>query len=211
MQMLNPLVRKTSAVVISVLILGVAYYGNFLPMRKSQIFIATMQGLRSIASVSALTAAFAAPFDAPSPIGQEELVRNSANVVLGVLRQTDNPQIISDLVGFIETAYQPLIARGTGMSFEQNLYILGTLNELAFVRTKDPKYFTASKNYYLQGLALGPKRPQFLYGMFDIYRIEGNLDGAKKITDQILAQWPSDTRTQTTYNDFITKELTPAK
>ena len=195
----NPIVRKTFAVVLSALILGIAYYGSFLPMRNSQIFISTMQHLQSITSVTDLTNALSAPFDAPSPIGQEELVRNSGNVVLGVLQQSDNPEVIGSLMDFMETAYRPIIARGRGMSFEQNLYILGTLNELAFVRTKDPKYFTAAKNYYLQGLALGPKRPQFLYGKFDIYRIEGNVDGVKKIADQILAQWPNDERTQVNY------------
>lgn len=177
-------------------------------MRKSQLFIEAMQKLPSVTSVPDLISTLSVPFDAPSPVGQEELVRNSANVVLGAIQQTNDPTVISSLMDFIETRYQPIIARGTGMSFEQNLYILGTMNELAFVRTQDTKYFTAAKNYYSQGLALGPKRPQFLYGMFDIYRIEGNVDSVTAITNQILSQWPNDDRTRSNYEDFLQKVAT---
>ncbi len=204
----NPLARKVFAVLMSLFILFVAYYGSFLPMRKSQIFISTMQSLRSVNSVSGLKDAFAKPLGAPSPIGQEELVRNSANVVLGVIQQTDKPDVIADLMNFMESSYQPIVERGRGMSFEQNLYILGALNELSFVKTRDPKYFNASKSYFSRGLELGPKRPQFLYGLFDIYRMEGNVDGVKNIADQILAQWPDDDRTKTALADFIAQSLT---
>ncbi len=208
----KPLVRKIAAVVVSLLILGVAYWGNFLPMRKSQLFISAMGSLQAVSSVDNLISTFKVPFNATSPIGQEELVRNSSNVILGVLQQTTDPQIIGNLMDFVETAYHPIVVRGTGMSFEQNLYILGTLNELAFIRTNNSKYFTAAKNYYSQGLILGPKRPQFLYGMFDVYRIEGNVDGVKKIADQILSQWPNDERTRSNYEDFLSKVVTaPAK
>lgn len=195
----------------SAFILAVAYYGNFLPMRKSQIFISTMQGLRSVGSVSALKDAFSEPFNVPSPIGQEELVRNSGNVILGLVQQTDKPEIISDLMNFMESSYRPIIERGRGMSFEQNFYIMGALNELAFVKTKQTNYFNAAKSYYSEGLRLGPKRPQFLYGMFDIYRMEGNIDGTKQIANQILTQWPDDDRTKAALDDFLSKVLTKGK
>lgn len=207
----NPLVRKISTSVVSVFILLIAYYGNFLPMKKSQTLISTMQSLRSINSVLELSNAFAVPFSIPSPIGQEELVRNSGNVILGVLQQADKPDVIAELMNFIETSYQPIIEYGRGMSFEQNLYILGTLNELSFVKTGDVKYFNAAKKYYSRGLELGPKRPQFLYGMFDIYRMEGNVDGARKIAGQIMAQWPSDDRTKPALDSFLEKALTEKK
>lgn len=205
--------RKISAIFISVFILLVAYYGTLLPMRKSQVFISTMQSLRSVGTIADIRGAFSTPFNIPSPIGQEELVRNSANVVLGVLQQTDKAQDISGLLDFVETSYRPIIERGRGMSFEQNLYILGALNELAFVKTRETKYFQASKNYYSEGLRLGPKRPQFLYGLFDIYRMEGNVDGVKKIGDQILSQWPDDERARAGLEEFLKKveELTKGK
>lgn len=204
----NPVVKQVFAVLISCLILFVAYYGNLLPLVKSQTFISSMQNMRSVSTVAGIKEIFAKSFDLPSPIGQEELVRNSGNTILGVIQQTDKPDIIADLMNFMNTYYQPIIERGRGMSFEQNLYIMGTLNELSFVKTRDPKYFTAAKAYYAEGLALGPKRPQFLYGMFDIYRIEGNIDAARTIGEQVLAQWPNDDRIRTALQELNAKPLT---
>ncbi|MBI2048837.1 MAG: hypothetical protein HY434_00600 [Candidatus Liptonbacteria bacterium] len=207
----QPLARKACAVLLSAFILLGAYYGSFLPMRKSQIFISAMRDLRSVTSVAEFKNVFARPLGVPSPIGQEELVRNGANTVLNVLQQTDKPEVIAELMDFVESSYRPIIERGRGMSFEQNLYIMGTLNELAFIKTQDNKYFAAAKSYYSEGLKLGPKRPQFLYGLFDIYRIEGNVEATKEIAAQILSQWPEDQRTKDALDEFMQKILTVKK
>jgi hypothetical protein len=89
------------------------------------------------------------------------------------------------------------------MSFGQNLYLLGALNEVALVKTRDPKYLVAAKRYFLMGLERGPKRPQFLYGMFDVYRAEGDVVKTQEIANQILAQWPTDERTRQALAEFL--------
>jgi hypothetical protein len=97
------------------------------------------------------------------------------------------------------------------MSFEQDMYVMGAMNEFAFVKTKDVKYLNAADYYYSKGLELGPKRPQFLYGMFDIYRIVGDVNNAEKIAGQILSQWPGDDKTRAAFNDFLNKVAAAAK
>lgn len=201
--MKNTLIKKIIGVLAVAFILSVAFYGTFLPMRKSQLFIQTMKNLKSAKSLTELEDAISVPLDATSPIGQEELVRNSTNIFLNLVQQNDRPEVIAELINYAEKYYNPIIERGRGMSFEQNLYLLGALNESAFIKTRDPKYLAASKRYYLQGLELGPKRPQFLYGMFDVYRTEGNIEGAKKIADQLLSQWPDDERAKKGLQDFF--------
>ncbi len=195
--------KKIISVLVAAFVLSVTFYGSFLPMRKAQIFINTMQNLRSLRSVADFENALAEPLDAPSPIGQEELVRNTTNIILGLVQQNDKPEIVSELVDYVEKYYRPIIERGRGMSFEQNLYLLGALHEAAFIKTKNPAQLQAAKNYYLKGLELGPKRPQFLYGMFDVYRTEGNVEAAKAIAAQILSQWPDDKRAQKGLQDFL--------
>jgi hypothetical protein len=208
---MNSALKKILAVLAAVFILSVAYYGSYLPLRKSQAFIDALRNLRSAKSLAEFEQTISTPLDMPSPIGQEELVRNSANVILGLVRQNDKPEIIAEVVSYIENYYKPVIDRGVGMSFEQNLYILGAINEMAFVKTKDVKYFAAAKKYYSEGLGLGPKRPQFLYGMFDIYRIEGNVDGVKAIAGQILSQWPGDDSIKQGLSSFLSQVLTNRK
>jgi hypothetical protein len=50
----------------------------------------------------------------------------------------------------------------------------------------------AAQHYYEEGMALGPTRPQTLYGLFDVYRFEGNVASTTAIAEKIESQWPSD-------------------
>jgi hypothetical protein len=195
--------KKVIAVLVAAFILSIAYYGTYLPLHKSQSFIVALRSLRPGQQVQDFEDTMSAVFEIPSPVGQEELVRNTANIVLNIIQQTNDPKIISRAIAFIENHYQPIIDRDRGMSFEQNLFILGTINEIAFSKTRDVRFLEKSAKFYARGLELGPKRPQFLYGMFDIHRITGNVDGAKKIAAQILDQWPWDARTRDGLEAFL--------
>lgn len=201
---MNPVLKKTIGSLAAIFILSVAYYGNYLPLHKSQIFINSLRNdLRSINSEADFEHKLSVPLDLPSPIGQEELVRNSSNLVLNLIQSNNDPVLIGRLIDYLDGYYNPIIARDRGMSFEQNLYVLGAINETAFVKTKDVKYLEAAQKYYSHGIALGPNRPQFLYGMFDIYRMEGNIDGVKTVAERILSQWPTDDRTRAALADFL--------
>ncbi|MBU6500527.1 MAG: hypothetical protein KGJ89_03685 [Patescibacteria group bacterium] len=199
----NPTFKKVIGILVSVFILSIAYYGTYLPLRKSQAFIDSLKNLNSVNSLTAIEQELSGPLNMPSPIGKEELVRNVANIFLSSLQQNNDPKAIDEIVGYVEKNFQPIVDYGRGMSFEQNMYILGAINEFAFVKTHDAKFLEASQRYYERGLELGPNRPQFLYGMFDIYRIEGNVEGAKTIASKILSQWPDDTRTQEGLAQFL--------
>ncbi len=197
--------KITLAFVAAIILLVIAFYGNFLPLRKSQTLIDSLRNVQGSKSIADFKNTISTALDFPSPVGQEESVRNVASVVMGVVQQTSDPQVITDLVGYIEGYYKPIIDQGAGMSFGQNLYVLGATNELAFVKTKQPQFLTAAQNYFAEGLRMAPKRPQFLYGMFDVYRIEGNVDGAKGIAAQILTYWPNDDRIKSGLADFLAK------
>jgi hypothetical protein len=75
------------------------------------------------------------------------------------------------------------------MSFSQDVYILGALNEVAFLQTHDQTYVHAAEAYFKNALELGPHRPQSLYGLFDVYRMEGNASATIDIGNRIIAEW----------------------
>lgn len=203
--MIHP-VKKTIAVTTVAILAGLAYYGSYLPFRKSSLFIDAIGRLGSARTVADVEALFSVPLDAASPIGQEELVRNMTNNIFNfVAKNKDKPEFTPPLVDYVERYYRPIVARGKGMSFGQNLYILGALNEAAFLGTRDPRYLEAAQQYFEQGLSLGPKRPQFLYGLFDVYRLKGDVNRAKKIGEQILAQWPNDERARAALTELTDK------
>jgi len=211
--------KQLAAIIITVVILGVSYYGSYLPMRKAQSFIATLQGLQTspATSLQDLETRVSGPLNAVSPVGQEEIVRNLANSVLSfVQQQSGNPTSTSQLITFLNTYYNPILDRGRGMSFGQDLYLEGAVNEIAFVQTGDPTYIAAARKWYEEGETLGPNRPQPLYGLFDVYRAVGDASDTIAIANKILTNWPGDTRIQTSLLQFLqsattTKPTTPKK
>lgn len=200
---MNDDLKKVIAVSASILIMLVGYYGSYLPMRKSVLFIASMQKTSNLKTIDDFEKNLSVALDAPSPIGQEELVRSMSNTIANSIQGVSDPKGIDELVRYVESYFGPIIARGKGMSFGQDMYVLGMLNEFAFIKTKEPKYLAASEKYFKRELILGPKRPQGLYGLVDIYRMEGNVDGFKTIVGQILSQWPNDARTKATYDEYM--------
>jgi hypothetical protein len=164
-------------------------------MRKAEIFIATLKGLQSspVSSLSELRQRFSVPLDYPSPVGQEELVRNTANNILSFISSGGDATSTAFLVSFLNSYYDPIIAQGKGMSFGQDLYLLGAINETAYAHIGNPTYLMAAQKYYEEAEALGPNRPQSLYGLFDIYRAEGNVASTTVIANKIMANWPTDT------------------
>ncbi|MDO8516286.1 MAG: hypothetical protein Q7S28_03485 [bacterium] len=208
---MNPIIKKIIAVLGSAFLLVLAYYGSYLPLKKSQAFIDALQKTSSIHSTQEFYDTFAVPLGITSPIGQEELVRNTANTTLNIIQQFTPSQadIIAALVSYLTAYYEPIFSYGKGMSFEQNLYVMGAINELSYVKTKNPNYLNAAHDYYERGRVLGPQRPQFLYGLFDVYRFKGDTAGVEKIGQQILSQWPNDTRTQDAMTEYFMTQVAP--
>jgi hypothetical protein len=205
--------QRVIAIIIVAAIFGIAIYGSYLPMRKAQMFIATLQGLQTqqgqATSLQDLEKKLSAPLDYPSPIGQEELTRNMANSVLSFVQQGGNASSTAALIGYLNSYYDPILNQGRGMSFGQDLYLEGAINEIAFAETGDPSYVAAAQKWYSEGVALGPNRPQSLYGLFDVYRAENNVSGTIAVGTTILKNWPTDTRIQQAMTVFLTATTTP--
>jgi len=168
-------VKKIIAVLSVVVIVSLMIYGSYLPLHKAQAYLNALRAseTQQFASVDALIDVFRQGLTGVSPIGQEELIRNTANSMLSLVQNEKRPEVIKALVSFTETAYAPVVARKKGMSFGQDLYLLGIINEIAFIKTKDTNYLGAAQKYYLLGSDLGPSRPQPLYGLLDVARLEG--------------------------------------
>jgi hypothetical protein len=137
-----------------------------------------------------------APLDYPAPIGQEELVRNMANSVLAFVQQAPDASSTAALIGFLDGYYNPILNSGKGMSFGQDVYLEGAINEIAFAETGDKTYLTAATKWYQEANTLGPNRPQALYGLFDVYRAANNTTSTIETAQHILTNWPSDIRIQ---------------
>jgi len=63
----------------------------------------------------------------------------------------------------------------------------------------------------LQGISRAPHRPQFLYGLLDVYRLQGNTAGVIDTRDKILALWPDDQRVKDAAQKFLDGQATTTK
>lgn len=205
--------KITAAIIIVAAILGVSVYGSYMPMRKSQMFIATLGSLQTnpATSLKDLQNRLAVPLDYPSPIGQEELVRNMANSVLAFVQQGPDPSSTADLIGFMNSYFDPILNRGKGMSFGQDLYLEGAINEIAFAETGSTSYLAAAEKWFGEAVALGPNRPQSLYGLFDVLRASDNVTGTIQVGQKILQNWPTDTQVQQVLQQYEATTTKAAK
>lgn len=185
--------------IVAVAVLVVAYYGNYLPLRKSQSFIYATRVLASgkIQTLEQFRNVLEVPLNLESPVGHEEIVRNTANILLNQIRSTaptpDQQKVMTNFVlDIAKTYFDPLLARGKGMSFQQNLYIMGLLHQISYIQTKDMNYLVEAEKYYRTAHEAAPKRPQPLYGLFDVYRLMGNEAKVKEVSDNLLSLWPED-------------------
>jgi hypothetical protein len=190
--------KEIIAVVASLFLVFLAWYGSYLPMRKAEIYISTLQGIQTnpVSTLGDLEKRVSIPLDYPSPIGQEELVRNMANSVLSFVQQSQDVSSTAELIRYVKSYFEPILTGGKGMSFGQDVYLMGAINEMAYTKTGDKSYLEDAKKYYLEGESLGPDRPQSLYGLFDVYRMEDDAADAEAIGNKILTNWPTDTSIQ---------------
>ncbi len=195
---MDPFLKKNIAVVAGILLLVIAYFSNYLPFEKSAAFIDANRQLGNVTSLQDFLKIVSTPLDASSPIGQAELVRNTGSIVSNIIRGDSgkNPAVTKALVDYMNSYYQPILAKNEGMSFCQDLYINGVIQEAAFVQTHQAEYLKAAQDIYERGIVLSPHRPQFLYGLFDVYRLKGDLPNAHRIGQEIFTLWPADTKTK---------------
>lgn len=202
---MNLLSRQIIAFSASIFILVIAIYSNYLPMKKSEAFIGAMRELQigNVKSVNDFYRVVSYPLSLKSPFGQEEIVRQFMNYIAGIINQTDNPEIVNFLMEYINQYAQPILKRGKGLSFNQNVYLAGVLNLYAYQKTSDINYLNVSRDYFEKGYELSKKRPQILYGLFDICRLQKDNNCAKKIGDEILTYWPDDYEFKKIYDEFL--------
>ncbi|MEK7147204.1 MAG: tetratricopeptide repeat protein [Patescibacteria group bacterium] len=189
-----------SKFIASILLLVIAagwYYGTYLPFRKSQLLILSIQGANAAKSLSDFKDSFSASLDFYSPVGQSESVKHMTNTVFNIVNQLNIPaEGLTDLIGFVEKYSRPILQAKQGDGLTQQFYVSGDLYRAAGFKYNNPEYLKKAEETYKEGLTLSPKRPQFLYGLLQIYLQANNIEGANETMKKILEYWPNDPEIQ---------------
>lgn len=191
---MNKALKFTIAIILSILICVLFYFGSYLPLRKAQLLIEVIQNAKLARTVDEFEKTISRDLDFYSPTGQNESVRQVGNIVLNILAsQKDLPKpIAEELLNFTAKYFEPIIQIEGGGNSSQNFLILGYLYQIVGLRFNDNVYLEKAIDYYKEGLKISPKRPQFLYNLLDTYQAQKDFVSAKDIAEEILEYWPED-------------------
>jgi tetratricopeptide (TPR) repeat protein len=202
---MNQLPKQIIAISASFFILVMIFYGSYLPYKKSKTFISSLNTLSrtQIQNFEQFDKIVSSSLKINAPFGQEELIRQFLGIFPQFIIQNENPQVIDTLIKYIETQASPILDRGRGLSFNQDLYLATRLYLTAYEKTQDKKYLDQAKKYAELSYSLGPKRPQALYSLFNIYLLENNIEKAKEIGEKILTYWPEEESIRKEYENLL--------
>lgn len=194
---MNSLLKQTIAGVITILAVLMMYFGSYLPLKKSQLYIRAMVDLQSgkVRSLQDFINAFYPALDFYSPVGQDEIVSYYVgavmpNLINSVVSQTGGPQVVEALLKDAEKWIDPVMKAGKGIGFSQNLYNFGSVYGLAAEKLNNDIYLQKSIYFFEEGLKSSPNRGLFFGGLFKDYQLKGDKAKIKEIGELILRYWP---------------------
>lgn len=192
--MLDPIIKKTLSILASAVVVVFLYFGAYLPYEKSQKLISAMGSIQNGASLQGYENAFSSVLDYYSPVGQEESVKQLGNTTLSILSSQKNlpKNIAEELLKFNLKYFEPLINDSRGGNASQNILVVGQIYHTLALNYNDLNYLNIAIDYYQKGLVNSPRRPQFLYSLFEAYQAKRDYNLAIKTGEEILKQWPSD-------------------
>ena len=183
---MSKVIKNSIILILILLTIFSIVFGSFLPLIKSRYYITAVKNLSSIKSVADFKNNFDKALKFYSPVGDEEVVKYLANVIFGIISNKNQSEEVSrELVSYIE----PYL-------FENNVRHLISGGSLYFslwvnYGGKD-RDLEKAESYFLKAYQIGPKLPQVLYGLFDLYKESQQKEKAIKIAQEILSYWPED-------------------
>ena len=183
------------ATIISLLMIYLVYAGSYLPIRKGQFFISAYSSQPK--SLDDFNNIYNQAIDFYSPIGKDEVISSWMGVVLDLLTSSKSPPnraVADDLIRQSGDRMIPIIKKGSGFLYSQNLYKLGLIYKTGATMFQDQNYLNQAISVLELGLKSSPLRPIFLYNLFELYYYKHDVSGLKATGEVILKYWPQETQ-----------------
>jgi len=186
--------KQIIAFIAIVFLIVMVWVGTYLPYRKGARYVDALNHASQAKSLQEIGTIFGAPLDLSSPVGQEEETRNFGSIMGNIIagNSKTNHEVASEGLKLLGTYSNPLIDRGTGLSYAQTLLVTGSAYEAAYEATGEAAYGARAADYFRKGLVVSPNRPQFLYALFSYYQVSGDTVHALEVGKQIFSFWPND-------------------
>jgi len=189
---MKPLVKKIVIIVaVFFAVLGI-YFGAYLPYKKANAFIGKIRLLQSVKSIDELKFHFNEVLGMGSPVAQDEIVTFTLDQLSNVIRE-DLPEAINrSITDYTEEVASSVLENPRSAELTKTYLKMGIIYQKNWLFYKDPVFAAKAEDMYLKGLAISPNRPQFLYGLFDLYLSGRRMEEAKSVGEKILGFWPND-------------------
>ncbi len=169
------------------------YLGAYLPYAKGGMFISALQQASQAQTLQGLEDAFNSALNFYSPVGQQETERYVGDQIVNILGQKGiTPQISQSLTDYLDRMIHVDHPTDRGLDFTQEYLLLANAHQINWTTTKNPSEFALAEKYYEEGLQISPVRPQFLYGLLQLYLNDGDAAQALQVAEKIHALWPTD-------------------
>ena len=187
---MNNDIKIIIAFILTILMLVLFYFGAFLPLRKSQLYIDAVRGSSQIKSVQEFNNLFNKALDFYSPVGHGEVVYAYLNIIIGIIQNQQNKDIVEILLKEADKRMEPILKEDKGNAFFQSLYSYALLYELAGNKFNNKNYYQKAADIYEIALRHSPNRPMLLYGLFRSYNALSNVEKIKEIAEIISKYFP---------------------
>lgn len=185
------ILRKTAAIGAVILLLFLIYLGSYLPFRKASLFIQTLRSFNTVKSLEDLEKRLDRLFDFYSPVGDEEVLRFLTTEFVKVMQGNLPQPLAAFLVGYTENRYLEYVSSRVNVNVVKLIVQLAQLRTVYGLKYQDSQSLAAAEKYYKEGLKLSPRRPEYLFGLYDLYRTVGRLQEAAELGKEILIYWPA--------------------
>lgn len=182
--------------VAAAILLGM-FCGTLQPIRASLFMRRSFDDLTGQILITDMKDRFSAIAERATVVGETEALLRLISAADLAVKSGVSPNVARDLVFWSETYSEPFLLKHKTYPDTRVLFALATLYFDAGSATGDGAYFKKSEAFYLSGLNFAPKRPQFLYGLMNLYAKEGRNVEARAIGEKIITYWPFDSATRT--------------
>lgn len=189
---MNTIIKKTVIVIVIVVVIVGLYFGALLPYRKAKAFISSIRSLQSVRTVDEIERGFQTVLDIGSPVGRDETIGFIIDQLTSIIRSRPSAEVGGLIVDYAEEVSRPVLTDSANSELTKTILKMGVIYQTAWALYEDGAYAARAEEMFLAGLKISPNRPQFLYGLFDLYASGGREAEAIEIGKEIVRFWPND-------------------
>lgn len=188
---MSQIIKKIVIVIVIVIVVFGLYLGAYLPFKQAKAFISVNRALPSVKTTDEVERIFDGVLDIGSPVASDEIRGFVLDQLTNILRTRPPEEVGKIIIGYAEEKARPVLENPVSPELTKMILKMGILYQNAWSLYRDELYAKKTEEFYLRGLEISPNRPQFLYGLFDLYVSRNERGKAAVIAETINRFWPA--------------------